>query len=224
MWGRGLRGNNAACWALTPLSVTSPATYKQIEPFWCWFPVWVCVRSRTPWVSPTNSPVRLWVSLAAATLTGFFIQWFWGFISLHWTLGFCSLSHSPIVPPSLSAHECGTLGPPAAALPVRPLRLAAHLHPSYQSGWMCLFNSLVVGLSYSSIFCQLWLFLNSCCPSFGCARRHSVSTYSSIFAGSLLFLCMVDITVCMCVCVYIYTSVSIHSLMNTGCFFFGYCK
>ena len=30
-----------------------------------------------------------------------------------------------------------------------------------------------------------FLFLNYCCPSFGCARRHSVSTYTSILAGSL---------------------------------------
>ena len=29
-----------------------------------------------------------------------------------------------------------------------------------------------------------FLFLNCCCPSFGCTRRHSVSTYASILAGS----------------------------------------
>ena len=48
------------------------------------------------------------------------------------------------------------------------------------------FISLVVGLPYSLIFCQFWLFLflNCCCPSFGCARRPSVSTYASILAGS----------------------------------------
>ena len=34
-----------------------------------------------------------------------------------------------------------------------------------------------------SVSCGCFLFLN-CCPSFGCARRHSVSTYTSIFAGS----------------------------------------
>ena len=51
----------------------------------------------------------------------------------------------------------------------------------------CFFISFVVGLPYSSIFCQFWgffcLFLN-CCPSFGCARRHRVSTYASILARS----------------------------------------
>ena len=35
MWGRGQRGNNAACSALTPLLVTSPITYKQIVLFRC---------------------------------------------------------------------------------------------------------------------------------------------------------------------------------------------
>ena len=49
------------------------------------------------------------------------------------------------------------------------------------------FNSLVVGLPYSLIFCQFWLFfgfLICCCPSFCCARRHSVSTGASILVGS----------------------------------------
>ena len=47
------------------------------------------------------------------------------------------------------------------------------------------FISLVVGLPFSSIFCQFWLFfLNCCCPSFGCVRERSVSTYASILAGS----------------------------------------
>ena len=47
-------------------------------PFWCCFPSgWVCIRSRTLWVSPTNSPVRLGVSPAAAsTPMGVFNQWF----------------------------------------------------------------------------------------------------------------------------------------------------
>ena len=50
------------------------------------------------------------------------------------------------------------------------------------------FISLVVRLPCSLIFCQFWLFLylNCCCPSFGCARRHSVSIYTSILAGSLM--------------------------------------
>ena len=48
------------------------------------------------------------------------------------------------------------------------------------------FNFLIVGLPYSSIFCQFWLFFVfkiCCCPSFGCVRRQRVSTYASILAG-----------------------------------------
>ena len=35
-----------------------------------------------------------------------------------------------------------------------------------------------------SVSSGCFLFLNLCCPSFGCARRHRVSTYASILAGS----------------------------------------
>ena len=41
------------------------------------------------------------------------------------------------------------------------------------------FNSLVVGLPYSSIFWQFWLFFVF---KFDCARRQSISTYSFILA------------------------------------------
>ena len=68
MWRRGPKGNSAACSALSCLSVTSSISHKQIGPFWCWFlGGWVCVRSRSLWVSPRNSPVRLGVSPAAIT-------------------------------------------------------------------------------------------------------------------------------------------------------------
>ena len=54
------------CSAVSGLSVTSSATHKQIGPFWCWSPGgWVCVHSRTLWVSLMNSPMRLGVSPAA---------------------------------------------------------------------------------------------------------------------------------------------------------------
>ena len=71
----GRRGNSAACSALGRLSDTSPTIHKQIGPFWCRFSGgWVCVRSRTLWVSPTKSPVMQGVSPATPTPTGFF-QW-----------------------------------------------------------------------------------------------------------------------------------------------------
>ena len=129
LWGRGPRGNNDACSALSGLLVTSPAVHKQIGPFWCWFPGgWICVRSRTPWVSPTTSLVRLGVSpTAASTPTGFFSQRLWDFISLSWIPGFRDLSCSPVVPPGLSALECGTTWSSSCHLAARPL------HPSCPS-------------------------------------------------------------------------------------------
>ena len=92
----------------------------------------------------------------------------WGFISPSWNPGLHGLSHSPDVPPSLSACECGT------ALPAS--RCLAHLCPSAATLLQVLstklpmsapptsldecffFNSLVVRLPYSSIFCQFLLF------------------------------------------------------------------
>ena len=60
-------------------------TNKQIGPSWCWFRgVWLCVNSRTLLVSPMNSSVRLGVSLATSTPTGFYSQRFWVFSFLHW--------------------------------------------------------------------------------------------------------------------------------------------
>ena len=78
MWGRGLRGSNGACSILCWFSVTPSATHNQSGPFWCCFlGGWVCVHSRTLWASPTNSPMGLGVSPAAAsTPTSVFSQWF----------------------------------------------------------------------------------------------------------------------------------------------------
>ena len=91
------------------LLVTSSATHKQIGPFWSWFPGgWFWVHSRMLGVSPTNSLVRLGVCPAAGTPIGFFSQRFWDFISLHWKPGLFGFSCSPVIPPGLSACECGT--------------------------------------------------------------------------------------------------------------------
>ena len=152
-------------------SLPPPTTHNQIEPFWCWFPGgWVCIYSRTQWVSSMNSPVRLGVSLTAtSTPTGVFSQRFWGFISLHWSPGLHSLSGTPLVPPCLSALGCGTdcstshqlagPGPPATASPwVLSARLPISIPPTSLDECF-FFNSLVVGLLYSSIFCQFWFFV-----------------------------------------------------------------
>ncbi|KAF6125267.1 hypothetical protein HJG60_009786 [Phyllostomus discolor] len=116
-----------------------------------------------------NSPVRLGVSpIATSTPTGVFSQRLRGFISPHWNCGLLSLSRSPVVAPSLSALECGTAqsaslhiaypGPPVTTL---PRVLSAWLLVSTPLSGLAecvFFNSLVVGLPYSSIFCQFWLF------------------------------------------------------------------
>ena len=100
------------------------------------------VGSRTLWVSPMNSPVELGVSPTAATPIHFYSQKFRGFISLCWNPGLRGLSCSPVVPPALSARECGTPSPPPAASPtwsssrhlaMHPLPTDALLHPIYRS-------------------------------------------------------------------------------------------
>ena len=83
-----------------------------------------------------------------------------------WSPGLCDLSPGPLAAASLAscsfaypAPQCATsLGPPASAfLSVLSARLPTSAPPT------CLdecffFISLVVGLPYSSIFCQFWLF------------------------------------------------------------------
>ena len=85
-----------------------------------------------------------------------------GFISLNWNPGLLGLYRSPVVPPGLSAHKCGTdqsairclAGSTSRRLATSPLLLVACLCFSYWSRWMFLLNSLVVRLSYSWIFCE----------------------------------------------------------------------
>ena len=104
---------------------------------------WACICSRTLWVSSTNSPVRLGVSpTAASTPTGVFSQRLEALFPPHWNSGFRGLSCSPVVPPGLSAHECGITqsashplpGSSSCRLAVSPLCPAACLCPSYRSG------------------------------------------------------------------------------------------
>ena len=100
------------------------------------------------------------------------------------------LFHFPFVPPGLSVlrMNVGPLSPPAATLspvlsaplPSPPL-LLVWVSVSSLTPWLLDFHT--VRFSVSS---DCFLLLN-CCPSFGCARRHSVSTYASILAGSPCF-------------------------------------
>ena len=67
--GEGLRGSNGARSTLHRISATPCATHNPTGPLWCWFPSrWACAHSRSLWVSPMASPVRLGVSPAAAPI------------------------------------------------------------------------------------------------------------------------------------------------------------
>ena len=112
MSGEGLIGSNGACSTLYRFAVTPSTTQNHIGPFWCCFPSgWVCVRSRTLWVSPVNSPVRLGVSpTAASTPTGVFSQCFEALFPHTGALGCVFCLAPPAIPHSLSMRKCGAAG------------------------------------------------------------------------------------------------------------------
>ena len=145
-----------------------------------------------------NSPVSLGVSPAdASTPTGVLNQWFealfpklepWVAQSVARSTSCCLASQLQLCPPRSPLHNlpprwfcqpppCRVSSPPQLPISAPPAGLDECFF----------FISLVVRLPYSSIFCQFWLFFvfKLCCPSFGCVRRYSVSTYASILAGSL---------------------------------------
>ena len=117
----------------------------------------MCLSSELSWeafteleVSPTatSSPIHV------------FSQRPGGFISMCWNPGLRGLSHSPVVPPSLSARKCGTTPSASRSLSTQGV-LSTQLPVSAPPTGLneCVFfNSLVVGLAYSSVFCQFWLF------------------------------------------------------------------
>ena len=157
-----------------------------------------------------NSPVRLVASPAAtSTPMGVFNQRFEALFPRAGALG-CAVCFAS--PPFLPVYLCVNVGPrglpattwwglPAAAWPAPfhnpPPCWVRQLLPCHKSSPPQLpistpptgldecffFISLVVRLPYSLIFCQFWLFfVFKLLLSFGCARRHSVSTYASILA------------------------------------------
>ena len=154
-----------------------------------------------------NTPVRLGVSPAAAsTPMGVFNQRLEALFPCTGALG-CRVCFTP--PLFFLVYLCMNVGPqgllavalPALFLPkstmsLGPATLPSPVHPgcpslpisapptgldvSSLSPWLSDFP--VVRFSVSS---GCFLFLNCCCPSFGCARRRSVSTYASILVSSI---------------------------------------
>ena len=190
MWGRGPRGSNATCSALRWLSVTSPTTLKQIGPFWCWFlGGWVCAHSRTLWVSQMNSPGRLGVSPTTATPIVFHNRRFWGFLFQSWNPGLHGLSGSPVVPPGLSAHKCGTAWSSSCHL------AACLLHPNCQSPpllpvWMNVSSSIPWFLDFHIVWFSgsygYFLFLPLLLSSFWlCEEAKCIYLYLHIVQKSL---------------------------------------
>ena len=108
--------------------------------------------------------------------------------SVHLTPQFFLLvyPHANVGPPTLPA-AASPIPPATAWLQVLSIWLPISAPPTSLDECF-FFNSLVVGLLYSSIFWQFCFcfFKICCCPSFGCLRRHSGSTYASILARSHL--------------------------------------
>ena len=185
MWGRGPRGNNAACSALTLLSVTSSTTHKWVASFWYWLlGGWACGCSRIPWALPMNSPVRLAVYPTATISTVFYSQRFWRFLSQPW------VARSALLPSCfswLSTRKHGTarssschlaaclLHPGCLSLPLLPVWMNA----SYLTRWLSDFH-IVWFFGSSGCF----LFLNWLLSFFSLCKKWSISTYASILARS----------------------------------------
>ena len=144
--GRGSKGTMPLVW-LSPHSPSLPSLPTSgLCPFRCWFPGrWVCVCSRTPCASPTDSPVILGVSSTTATPTDFYSQRFWVFSFLCLRPGLLGLSCSPDVPPGSFVCECGTtisasphLTCMVHHLALHPFHLGCPSLPFLPSGWMFL--------------------------------------------------------------------------------------
>ena len=185
--GEGQRGSNGACSTLHPTPIFHSATHNQIGPLWCWFPSGsACARSRPLWVSPMTSPVRLGVSPAAApTPMGVFNQRFEALFPRVGALGYV-VCFAPCRLSSFSVGECGVAGSASGqtACPFRPtLRQSRSLHgnssplrpgcpsPPLLPVWMNVYFFISLVLDFLAVRFSV---------SSGCARRRSVSTYTTI--------------------------------------------
>ena len=90
------------------------------------------------------------------------------------------------IPSSLCTCKYGTTGSTSHLAESPPPQLPVSTPPTSLEECF-FFNSFVVGLPYSSIFCQFWLFFvfKFVLSSFGCVRRQNVPIYTSILVRSL---------------------------------------
>ena len=142
-------------------------------------------------------------SATASTPVGVFNQRFEALFPLAGALG-CKVCFAPL--PALPVYLCANVGlqdllavalpapfiPQSASLWVL-LRCRESCQPQLPlsapptsldecfslSPWLSDFHTVRF-----SVCSGCFLFLNCCCPSFGCARRHSVSTYACILVSS----------------------------------------
>ena len=149
MWRRGQRGNCATCSALTPLSVTSPATHKQIRPSGADSQVGGFVYIVGPHGSLQWTVLWGWEFLLLSQHPQIFTaRGFEALVSRTETLDCAVCLASEVFLPAYPHTNMGQLGqpgPPATALPAQSITLlhvlstlTARLYPSCLSGWMSL--------------------------------------------------------------------------------------
>ena len=94
------------------------------------------------------------------------------------------LLHQP--PPNWIPQQlpCPESSPPSCP---SPLLLPVWINVSSLTPWLSDFHTV-----WFSVSSGCFLFLNCCCPFFGCVRRHSVSPYASVLAQGLVCLNSVD--------------------------------
>ena len=201
MWGRGSRGN-ALAWLLAGFQSLAPLPTSKLGHSGAdsWVGGFVCILG--PCGSPMNSPVRLGVSPAASTPTGFFQSevlrlyfpvlepWVAWSISLprfflpvypHANMGLPPLP-AYTVSPTWSSSCCLAMCPLHSSCPPPPLLLVG-INVSSLTPWLSDFH--IVWFSGSSGY---FLFLNLLSSCFWLCKEQNVSTYSLHLGRKSLYL------------------------------------
>ena len=176
MWGRGQRENNATCLALGQLSVTSPLLTSKLGSYDADSQVGGFVYVLYPVNLSNKLSCEAGSFFCQHNPQGVFIQRFWGFHFQCCNCGLLHLSHSPVVPPSLSSWKCATTLSTSqhvawssrCQLAPLPGPLAAALLPVL-SAWMPISAPLSVWMDVSSLtpwlsdFHTVWFSSSSSC-------------------------------------------------------------